>query len=171
MWHFSVQLKVKSLFIIIDKYLFRIKFCGEGKIWWLPTFAEWIFKETLNYLDIDLRRSHRAFYVPVYLYIQLWPAQVIHPFKWRATRLYIFLQTITPENFKLNKKGMGNLHKGFLSQKDSDRSKCWNLGLTRCWSIHVYKHKFLQNIQTYRKDWKSYLNEHFSRSKASTVIH
>lgn len=57
------------------------------------------------------------------------------------------------------------------AQKDSNRSKCWNLCLTRCWSIHVYKHKFLQNIQTYRKDWKSYLNEHFSRSKASTVIH
>lgn len=52
--------------------------------------------------------------------------------------------------------------------KAEDRSYVW---LDVCTYISTNTNKFQLNTQTYRKDLKSYLNEHFTSSNASTVIY
>lgn len=51
------------------------------------------FKAAINYLDIHLQRSPRAFQLPVYLHIQVQAAQVIHPFQDKGNTV-----TYLPEN-------------------------------------------------------------------------
>lgn len=52
--------------------------------------------------------------------------------------------------------------------KVEDGSYVW---LDVCTYMSTNTNKFLPNTQTYRKGLKSYLNEHFTSSNASTVIY
>lgn len=115
-------------------------------------FRHWLTKVTQKFLA-------------AYAFIHSSLAQITQPFK-----LCIFLQLLL-RVLNQRKKGTENTNrntKEVILIKVEDGPDVW---LHVCTYMSTNTNKFLPNTQTYRKDLKSYLNEHFTSSNASTVMY